>query len=166
MKAKTLLLALLIVTALVGLWKWRNSHDPAGQVRRSLEELRVLVSFERDESPITKESIIQKILGRVTQDITLEVNQPSAGQGLISGREEFREYLRLGRYGSEYLRLNLFDPKVTLGDSSNSAEVTATAKADTNLYKDSYWQEVVLSFIREDGSWLLKRVTTVKTWGR
>ena len=68
------------------------------------------------------------------QDITLEVNQPSAGQGLVSGREEFREYLRLGRYGSEYLRLNLFDSKVTLGDNSTSAEVTATAKADTNLY--------------------------------
>ncbi len=166
MKAKTLLLVLLIVAALVGLWKWRSSHDPVGKVRQSLEELRTLVCFERDESPITKESMIQKILARVSKDITLEVNLPSAGQGLVSGREEFREYLRLGRYRSEYLRLALFDPKVTLGDNSTSAEVKATAKADTNLYKDSYWQEIVLTFIREDGSWLLKRVTTVKTWGR
>ncbi len=166
MKIKSLLLSLLLIAGLFLAWRWYGSTNPAEAVRRQVELLRSSASFAADEGLMRKESEVAKLLGLVTSDISLEVNYPSGEPGRIQGRDDFREYLRIGRHASEYLKLTLYDVKVTLGSENATASVTATVKAETNLFKDPYWQELVLSFAHGDEGWLLNKVETVKTWGR
>lgn len=166
MKIKSLALSLLAIAALVLLWRWYGSMNPAEEVRRQVELLRSTASFGADEGLMRKESEIEKLLSLVTPDIALEVNYPSAEPGHIRGRDEFREYLRYGRHKAEYLRLTLYDVKVTVGPDNAAATATATVKAETSFFKDAYWQELVLSFVRRDEGWLLNKIETVKTWGR
>lgn len=166
MKIKSLALWILALIALVVLWRWYGAISPAEEVRRQVELLRSTASFAANEGLMRKESEIEKLVAMMTPDIALEVNYPSAEPGRIHGRDELREYLRVGRHATEYLRLTLYDVKVTLGPESATATATTTVKAETNLLKDAYWQELVLSFVRGDGGWLLSKVETVKTWGR
>lgn len=166
MNIKSLLLSIVLIAGLFLAWRWYGSTNPAEAVRRQVERLRSTASFAANEGLMRKESEIENLLSMVTPDVTMEVNYPSAEPGRIQGREQFREYLRIGRHATEYLKLTLYDVKVTLGPDSAAASVTATVKAETNLLKDAYWQELVLSFVNRDEGWLLNKVETVKTWGR
>lgn len=159
---------LLVLAALVGLgiWGWRVLHpSPEQIIRKRLAQLAQSASFGPNEAPLAKLWNAQELGKFFTADVQIAFDAPGAS-GVLNGRDQLLERVMGARSVLTSLRIEFPDINVSVGEDGESAVVDVTAKARVSGEREPYLQELKITFQKNGGQWLIRRVETTKTLSR
>ena len=163
MKAWAGRLLLLAVVAGLLVWGWRVFFPgPERVIGKRLTEIRELVSFGSNEGPLAKLGNTEKLLGKFAPDTEVVVDWANRQQTL-QGTEELRQTIMAARSALTSLRVEFIDVVVKVGADKRLATADLTARAEISGERDPYIQEMLFSFKKVEGDWLVTRVEPVKT---
>jgi hypothetical protein len=164
MRSGWLRFILLAALVALGFWGWHFWFpSPEQVIRRSLAELARNASFSSNETPLAKLYNAQALGKFFTADVQITFDAPGASGSTVSGRDQLLERAMGARSAISGLKVEFPDIAVTIGPEKESAIVDITAKARVEGERDSYLQELRVTFRKSGRQWLIRKVETVKT---
>ena len=156
--------AILLLLGILAFIGWRHFFpDPEKVIRKRLSELAGAASFTPKEAPLAKLSNTQRLMAFCTPDVEISVDSPGHGRQTMSGREDlFQKALAVREFLSA-LSVEFIDINVTLGSDRKSAMAELTAKGKVPGDNDMFIQELKFTLKKMDGTWLVRKIDTVKT---
>ncbi|MBL9172587.1 MAG: nuclear transport factor 2 family protein [Verrucomicrobiales bacterium] len=156
------------ILALMAIWWWRDTLFPGEEVRirKSIESLAGLVSFESNEGGLAAGRRISAAVARFAPGAEIQLEILGAGSFHLTGGGEVQQTLWAARRGAQHLRVRFFDILATVSPDGRSAEarLTATAEARGNRSQQEGFEamEFRLQLQKVDGAWQITRVETVQ----
>jgi hypothetical protein len=158
----------LLVTAalaIVGacLWAWtRWASSPEQKIRRQLDELAAVVSFDSSDGLIAAAFDLDSLTGFFTEDVEVRVVLEGRQSLTVQGRTPVLERAKAARALLDGLNVEFLDTVVSLAPDGNSAEVATTGSADAPESRERWIQELRFLFVRTEDGWKIARVETVR----
>ena len=163
---KTWVIRLFLAGLILGLgfWGWRVLFpNPEKVIRNRLNEVAQLASFAANEGALAKLSNSQKLANYFTPDVEVTISIPGQASGTLTGRDDLVQRATAARYAAGGLAVELPDISANVAPDKKSAVVEVTCKARIAGDRDVYVQELKLEMIKDGGSWLIRKVETVRT---
>jgi len=152
----------------LGVWLWIYLHpSPQEAIRRQLNGLAEVASFEAGEGLIGRASASQKLAGFFATEVAMNIEPRGIFPEQIS-RVEIAEqalYLRMQKEIRSF-KVKILDPVITMGADNKSAIVELTLHAETEGEKHLIVQEMKFMMRAVEDDWLIIRMETVRTLNR
>jgi hypothetical protein len=153
-----------LALAVLVVWGWRVLFpNPERVIRKRLNELADIGSFQANESPMAKLYNAKKLGSFFTSDVTVSVDIPGRGIHTLDGRDSLEQAAVVFRQNVGAVKVEFLDVTVTLAPDKQSAEANLTGKATVGGERDFSVQEFNFKLKKVDGQWLIYRVESVKT---
>ena len=153
-----------VAVAGLGLWVWfRFFPGDDTVIRRNLEMVAKLASFNPNEAPLTRLGNARALADFFTLDVRIDINIQGFREERIEGREQLFETGMAARSTGPGAKVELLDPVIDFPGSREAAVVSLTLKAQISGQSDLVVQELRLTMKKLSGDWLIQRVETVKT---
>lgn len=134
------------------------------RVERRLQELAETVSFAENDPVFRRLGYPQNVVEFFTTNVQFDVElSPRQQHELWVGRDQLLERATVVRAGVRGLRVQFLDPEVRLGEDLHSATAHLTSKIYITGESDYIVQEFRLALVKPAGTWLVRKVETVKT---
>lgn len=161
-RGRAILLAALM--AALGLWAWHVwSPSPERAIRNRLTELARDASFSAGEGTLARVYHAQALGEFFATNVQITVEGPGGSVYTWTGREQLVEQATGARTTLSGLQVEFPDITVTVRPDQDSAIADITAKGKVNGEKDSFLQELRITFQKSGGHWLIRRVESMKT---
>lgn len=141
---------------------WLGWPSPERALRRQLQEMAELLSFQANEPPLNALGEINRLCAHLTPDVEVQIEARGFGRRTVRGREEIREGLRAYRQRFNGARVEFPDIRVELAPDRLSAVVYVTVEARLPGESDVWLQEMKLWFRRDGRQWQLARAETLQ----
>lgn len=154
----------IVAVAALGLWGWLKlfpSDDAV--IRRNLEKVARLASFNANEAPLTRLGNARELANFFTVDARIEIKMRGLHDQHIEGRDQLFEMGMAARSTGPGAKVELIDPVVEMPGARDSAIVGLTLKVQLSGQTDLIVQELRLTMKKLSGHWLIQRVETVRT---
>ena len=148
-----------------GIWLWIHFHpSPEEAIRRQLGQLAEAASFQGPEGLVATGIAASKFASFFAAEVRMNIEprgyfEEEATRADIA---QFAGFLR-AKAGIRSLKVQIFDPVVTLAGNNENAVVEVTVNAESGGEHHLIVQELKLTMKLVDKQWLIARVETVKT---
>ncbi|MBL9167405.1 MAG: hypothetical protein JNN07_06655 [Verrucomicrobiales bacterium] len=159
-----LLLAVAALVAVLAYWLW--PADDRALIKNQMKQLGRLASYSAEEHPISKQRAIGQMKALFSPDLVVQVNMQRGRSQSIEGRSDFMELVQQVRFGVPAIQLDFDVTSVELPPDHRSAVVLMTLSAKIGLEQQQEYQEMKAILENTSDGWLIKRLETVKTYGR
>lgn len=154
----------LAVIAGLGWWLWSVFFpNPETVIRKRLNKVAGLVSFEGKEGNFAKIANVQQLTAYFASTIEITVDTPAQSKHTLSGREELTQAALGVRSMLSGLTVEFVDQTVTLNPAKTEATVSLTGKVRISGDRDMLVQELKFYLQKIEGDWLIVRIETVRT---
>lgn len=164
-RSKFLLLALGLLGIGLGVYLLWPADDRTVITSR-IQQLATLASYPPEEHPLRKQQALGKMKALLSQDLVLKVNLPGGRSQAVEGRKEFMERVQEVRFGLAALKVEFDVQSIELSSDHRMATVGLTLSAQIGVEKQQEFQEMKLQLEKSSDEWLIKRLETVRTYGR
>jgi hypothetical protein len=158
---KITLLGVIAVAALIWSVKTFFAGDET-QIRKQIEKLEKTVSFDAEDGNIETMSKVRTLQSLFTEDVNIEFKGDYGGSRQIEGRKEVQQSALAARAQAEALEASLHDLVITLTEDASGAVVEATGRARIPGENQEFFQELVLTWVKIEGEWLISEVRTIE----
>lgn len=155
-----MLVALALVAGGIVVWRVVFPSDDA-MIRRQLHALAETASFASDEPPLSKLTSAARLVSFFTVDGEVDLRPWDHPPMTIRGRDELRQTALAARSAVSTLAVRVENVDVTFVPASAEATVRLTVVGRTSRDTDEHAQEMQLGMAKVDGTWLIRRATTV-----
>lgn len=161
-------LQLLVVGLLLlgGLAYWFWPADDRAIIKHRIQQLGKLGSYSAEEHPLAKQRAIGQMKALLSPNLVVQVNMQKGQSQSIEGRGNFMEVVQQVRFGVPAIQLDFDVTSVELPSDRRSAVVLMTLSAKIGLEQQQEYQEMKAILENTSDGWLIKRLETVKTYGR
>jgi hypothetical protein len=164
MKIGRMRLILLAALLALGFWGWRICFpDPERVIRNRLTELAHNASFSANEGTLARVYNAQALGKFFATNVQITVEGPGGTMYTLQGRDQLLEQATGARSALSGLKVEFPDITVALRPDQESAVADITAKGKVNGERDSFLQELRITFQKTGGQWLIRRVESMKT---
>lgn len=155
---------LLAAVAGLSFWLWTVFFpNPETVIRKRLEKVAKMVSFNSNEGNIAKAANVLQLSGYFATNIQIVVDTPAQSQQTLTGRDELTQAALAARNMLKGLNVDFLDQTVTVAPDKSSATVSLTGRARVPGDRDLLVQEMKFHLQKIEGEWLIDRVETVRT---
>jgi len=157
-------LCLLAAVAVLAFWLWTVFFpNPETVIRKRLDKVATLISFNGKEGNIAKIANIQQLTGYFATNIVITVDTPAYSQHTLNGRDELTQAALGVRSMLSGLSVEFLDQTIALSPDKTEATVNLTGKARVPGDRDLLVQEMKFFLRKIEGTWLIVRIETVRT---
>lgn len=161
-------LQLLVVglALLGGLAYWFWPADDRAIIKDRIKQLSKLGTYSAEEHPLSKQRAIGQMKALFSPDLVVQVNMQRGRSQSIEGRSDFMELVQQVRFGVPSIQLDFDVTSIELPPDHRSAAVLMTLSAKIGSEQQQEYQEMKAILENTSEGWLIKRLETVKTYGR
>jgi hypothetical protein len=146
----------------IGLLAWRFFFPgPERVIRKRMDEIAKLASFQANEGPLARVANVQKLTSFFSGDVEVMLDVRGNQAQTFSGRATLLQAAMGVRTALSSLTVEFLDVNVAVDPDKMSAVVHLTAKG--KVPGDMQVQELKMILKKIDGDWLITRIETVKT---
>jgi hypothetical protein len=157
-------LGLFLAALACGYWLWLVLFPtPEKLIRSRVREVASSASFENTEGPVAKMINAEKLAGYFASDAKIYLEGPETGRHAVNGRDEIVQAAVAVRSLFSSLAVKFVDVNVKVLEGGDTARVELTARVQARGETDFLIQELLITFKRLEGEWLITRVETMKT---
>jgi hypothetical protein len=135
-------------------------------IRKRLQTIARLASFKPGEGDLARLANVSQLTGFFTSDISMRFEGTRPELQNLSGRDTLRQLFFVARSNLQRMSVRFPDIMVTVNPDGRAAVADLTMVADVNADKDVILQELKLDLTKEDGTWRVSRVETIKALDR
>ncbi len=135
-------------------------------IRKRLQTIARLASFKPGEGDLARLANVSQLTAFFTPDISMRFEGTRPELQNLSGRDTLRQLFMVARANLQRMSVRFPDMIVTVNPDGRAAMVDLTMVADVNADKDVILQELKLDMTKEDGTWRVSRVETIKALNR
>ena len=151
------------VLATLGFLLWFLTRDgEEGRVKAVIEKARAVATWSGHESQLKTLADISRLDSVLTRDVQVRVDVLGGLRGALVGAEDVRTSLLASRQHIPKLEVKILDLTVTFPDPKH-ARVELTANFATDKPKEINPQEFLVQLQKNEGSWYIDRIETVRT---
>ena len=143
------------------LW-FLNRDGDVGRVKAVIEKARAIATWTGHESQLQTLADINRLDSVLSRDVEVRVDVLGGLRGALVGADDVRTSLLASRQHIPRLEVKILDMTVTLSDPKH-ARVELTANFATDKPKEINPQEFLVLLHKNEGSWYIDRVETVRT---
>ena len=149
-----------------GLIYWFWPADDRALINDRIKKLGRLASYSAEEHPLSKQHAIGQMKALFSSDMVVQVNMQRGQAQSIQGRSNFMELVQQVRFAVPTIQLDFDVTSIEIPQDHRSAVVLMTLSAKIGLEQQQEYQEMKALFENTSDGWLIKRLETVKTYGR
>ena len=151
--AAALLCILAVIAVLVSC-----SSGAERQIRKQLDTLEELVSFESEEGNISSLTKAKRLGSLFTEDVVINLGMSGIKMTRVLGREQVQQAAMAARSQATSLRTSLHDITVEIASDKQSAQVEATGRATIAGEPQPIVQDFIFEFEETEDGWLIGKV--------
>jgi hypothetical protein len=156
-----------VLALLACVWIYRQVFPPAERViEQRLRALASLASVAPNEGALARLANASKLVDFFARDIEIHLLEVPVPLTDIRGRESLRETILAARSQLQRATVRFPDIQLAVDPDGRSARANLTVVAEVNAEANAIVQQLKMSLRKDEGSWLIVRVETVKTFDR
>ena len=137
--------------------------SPEAVIRKRLTKIAELASFDGKEGNIARIANVTQLVDCFALAVEVRVDAPAQAQHTFNGKDEIRQALLGVRSALRGLEVTFLDPQISVRADGLAADVLLTAYARLPDDRDQFPQELKIRFEKQERSWLITQIETVRT---
>ena len=113
-----------------------------------------------------KQRAIGQMKALLSPELIVQINMQRGQSHTIQGRKEFMERVQEVRFGVPAIQVDFEVTSVEISPEHRTADVLITLSAKIGVEQQQEYQEMKATLEKASEGWLIKRLETIKTYGR